>query len=241
MRLDKYLTESLLITRSEAKALIKKKQITVDGIPVKDAGMKINPEKQIVKAGETVCGYEAFHYYMLHKPAGVVTAVTDAKDSTVMDLITEKNRKLFPVGRLDKDTEGLLLITDDGALAHKLLSPRKHVDKCYLARISGAVTSSDIAQFAAGVDIGEEQPTMPAKLDIMEGDDYPPEEYWVKITIQEGKFHQVKRMVKAIGKEVLYLKRLSMGSLMLDKDLEKGSYRPLTSEELAQLQEKTDG
>lgn len=241
MRLDKFLTESLGITRSEAKNLIKKGQIKVDGQTVKDAGMKVDADQNEIKAGDVLCGYEAFHYYMLHKPAGFVTAVTDRRDATVMDLLQEKNKKLFPVGRLDKDTEGLLLITDDGPLAHSLLSPRKHVDKTYLARITEEITPEDIAYFARGVDIGEEKAALPARLEKADPDFAKEGEHYVHITIQEGKFHQVKRMVKAIGKEVLYLKRETMGPLVLDPQLKKGEYRSLYPEEISLLQEKIHG
>ncbi len=232
LRLDKYLSETLGVTRSEARQLLKKGQISVDGATQKDGSVKIDPDENQIVANGKSCVYEEFHYYMLHKPAGVVSAVTDAQDTTVIDLLNEKNKKLFPVGRLDKDTEGLLLITDDGELSHRLLSPKKHVDKCYLAKLTDEISEQDIEAFARGIDIGEKNKTMPAKLERAPG------ENMVYITIQEGKFHQVKRMAHSIGKEVLYLKRLSMGSLVLDEQLEKGQYRPLTKEELERLQEQ---
>lgn len=173
--------------------------------------------------------------YMLNKPAGVISATEDQSCQTVVDLIKDKKRKdLFPVGRLDKDTEGLLLITNDGALAHRLLSPKKHVDKCYFARICGKVTEEDVRSFEKGVNIGsQEQPeiTMPGKLEIITSDDISK----IRLTIQEGKFHQVKRMFQAVGKEVIYLKRLRMGTLILDENLGIGEYRPLTKEELEKL------
>ena len=165
---------------------------------------------------------------MLNKPAGVISATEDRSCQTVVDLIQEKKRKdLFPVGRLDKDTEGLLLITNDGELAHRLLSPKKHVDKCYFARVSGKVTEDDVRSFENGVNIGRlEQPeiTMPGKLEIITSDEISQ----IHLTIQEGKFHQVKRMFRAVGKEVIYLKRLRMGTLVLDENLNIGEYRPLT-------------
>jgi len=177
-------------------------------------------------------GYEAFEYYMLHKPAGVISATTDVKDKTVVDLISDKKRKdLFPVGRLDKDTEGLLLITNDGELAHRLLSPKKHVDKVYYARIDGIVTQEDVEAFRLGVSIGQGEVAKPAVLEILSADAISE----IKVTIQEGKFHQVKRMFHTIGKEVLYLKRLSMGKLVLDDSLPLGAYRKLTREELEEL------
>ena len=170
-------------------------------------------------------------YYMLNKPGGVVSATEDRRDTTVIDLIKDKKRKdLFPVGRLDKDTEGLLLITNDGDLAHRLLAPKKHVDKVYYAKIDGMVTEEDVKRFAEGIDIGaeEEEMTRPAKLDIMKST----EESEIRLTIHEGKFHQVKRMFLAVGKEVTYLKRERMGTLCLDENLKPGEYRLLTEEEI---------
>ena len=166
---------------------------------------------------------------MLHKPAGVSTATEDKKESTVMDILREeKVKNLFPVGRLDKDTEGLLLITDDGELAHNLLSPKKHVDKEYLVKVRDSISEEDCKKLAEGVDIGDEKPTAPAKVERVA-------EKEILLTIREGRFHQVKRMLQAVGNEVLYLKRLSMGSLRLPKDLEKGAYRPLSEEEIYKI------
>ena len=169
---------------------------------------------------------------MLHKPSGVVSATKDKKEKTVLDLIEGQKRKdLFPVGRLDKDTEGLLLITNDGTLAHRLLAPGKHVDKVYYAKIDGKVTKEDVIRFSEGVDIGDEDLTLPAKLEILTS----AEESQILLTIQEGRFHQVKRMFESVGKKVTYLKRMSMGSLILDENLKKGEYRPLTKEEIEKL------
>ena len=163
---------------------------------------------------------------MLNKPAGVISATEDARERTVLDLISERQRKgLFPVGRLDRDTEGLLLITNDGGLAHRLLSPRHHVDKVYYARLDGPVGEAEKALFAQGLKVDETLTALPAELEILE----PATE--VRVTIREGKFHQVKRMFEAVGREVLYLKRLSMGPLALDESLPKGDYRRLTAEE----------
>ena len=171
---------------------------------------------------------------MLNKPAGVVSATEDPRDKTVIDLIEDRRRKdLFPAGRLDKDTEGLLLITNDGALAHDLLSPKKHVDKKYYAKIEGTVTEEDVELFEKGVDIGEKRATLPAVLTILSSG----EESEITLTIREGKFHQVKRMFEAVGKKVTYLKRLSMGSLVLDEKLLPGEYRKLTEQELTQLKQ----
>lgn len=231
MRLDKYLAEMGVGTRQEVKKQIRQGKAAVNGTVVKAADTKIDETSDEV----TICGrnisYVSYEYYMLNKPAGVVSATEDRRDTTVIDLIKEKKRKdLFPVGRLDKDTEGLLLITNDGDLAHRLLAPKKHVDKVYYAKIDGMVTEEDVKRFAEGIDIGaeEEEMTRPAKLDIMKS----AEESEVRLTIHEGKFHQVKRMFLAVGKEVTYLKRERMGTLCLDENLKPGEYRLLTEEEI---------
>lgn len=232
MRLDKYLASVGVGTRSAVKALIRKKTVTVNGVPETSPERRVDSEKdQITCRGETVA-YVEYEYYMLHKPAGVVSAVTDARERTVVDLISSRRRKdLFPVGRLDKDTEGLLLITNDGALCNRLLSPKKHVEKQYFVRVRGRVTENEVERFAEGLFIGDEKPTKPARLEICRAG----EESDILLTITEGRFHQVKRMFQAVGMEVLYLKRLSMGSLRLDPDLAAGEYRPLTEEELRAL------
>lgn len=235
IRLDKYLADMGCGTRQEVKKLIRSGQVSVNGAVVKKPETKVEQTVQEVCLNGEKVGYESFEYYMLNKPAGVISATEDRSCQTVVDLIQEKKRKdLFPVGRLDKDTEGLLLITNDGELAHRLLSPKKHVDKCYFARVSGKVTEDDVRSFENGVNIGSlEQPeiTMPGKLEIITSDEISQ----IHLTIQEGKFHQVKRMFRAVGKEVIYLKRLRMGTLVLDKNLSIGEYRPLTKEELEKL------
>lgn len=234
MRLDKYLANMGVGTRSEVKKYIRQGRILVNGEPVKSAEMKIQEDADEVSFDGRAVSYVSYEYYMLNKPAGVVSATEDAREQTVIDLIQDKKRKdLFPVGRLDKDTEGLLLITNDGKLAHQLLSPKKHVDKVYYARIQGKVTDEDVRRFAEGVDIGvgEEEWTRPGKLEIINSD----EESEIRLTIQEGKYHQVKRMFQAVDKEVIYLKRESMGSLRLDERLNTGEYRPLTEEELRNI------
>lgn len=235
IRLDKYLADMGCGTRQEVKKLIRSGQVSVDGTVVKKPETKVEQTVQEVCLNGEKVGYESFEYYMLNKPAGVISATEDRSCQTVVDLIKEKKRKdLFPVGRLDKDTEGLLLITNDGELAHRLLSPKKHVDKCYFARVSGKVTENDVRSFENGVNIGSlEQPeiTMPGKLEIIISDEISQ----IRLTIQEGKFHQVKRMFQAVGKEVIYLKRLRMGTLVLDENLSIGEYRPLTKEELEKL------
>lgn len=232
IRLDKYLADMGVGTRSEVKNHIRKGLVTVDGNPARKPEEKIEPGRQEVRVNGTPVSYAEFEYYMLNKPAGVVSATKDKRERTVLDLLTDKKRKdLFPVGRLDKDTEGLLLITNDGELSHRLLSPARHVDKTYYARIQGRVTEADVLAFAEGLDIGDEKPTRPARLEILCVADISE----IEVTIQEGRYHQVKRMFEAVDKRVIYLKRLTMGSLVLDSGLPAGEYRELTKEELEKL------
>ena len=231
IRLDKYLADMGCGTRSQVKQEISKGRVTVNGTTVKRPEYKVDSASdQVCLAGEPV-SYAKFEYYMLNKPAGVVSATKDPVEKTVLDLIDSRRADLFPAGRLDKDTEGLLLITNDGELAHRLLSPKKHVDKVYYACIEGRVTDEDVALFDAGLDIGDDKPTLPAVLEIIRSD----EKSEILLTIKEGRFHQVKRMFHAAGKEVLYLKRLQMGSLKLDERLSPGEYRELTEEEVNAL------
>ena len=233
MRLDKYLCETGFGTRSQVKDLLKKGQVMVNGEVVKKPELKINETTdQILCQGEKA-SYQKNIYLMLHKPAGVVSATEDNREKTVLDLVRPEDRKngLFPVGRLDKDTEGLLLLTDDGELAHRLLSPKKHVDKTYYAKIDGQVTEEHVKQFREGLDIGDEKKTLPAVLTILLSG--PVSE--IEVTIHEGRFHQIKRMFEAVGCKVTYLKRLSMGSLVLDETLPPEEYRPLTESELEGL------
>lgn len=233
LRLDKYLADMQVGTRTEVKQLIKKGQVSVDGEIAKKPEQKIDSSQaQVIVQGERV-GYTEMEYWMLHKPGGYVSATVDKKEKTVLELLKDSKRKdLFPVGRLDKDTEGLLFLTNDGELAHQLLSPKKHVDKTYYAKIDGVVTEEHVKVFAEGLDIGEKSKTMPAKLEILSVKGQISE---IKVTIQEGKFHQVKRMFEAIGTKVTYLKRLSMGTLVLDEKLPLGEARLLTEEEIAAL------
>lgn len=232
IRLDKYLADMGIGTRTEVKKYIRQGKVKVDGMTVKSPESKIDESRQEILYLEKPVHYEEFEYYMLNKPAGVVSAVTDKTEKTVIDLITDKKRKdLFPVGRLDKDTEGLLLVTNDGELAHRLLAPKKHVDKVYYAKVRGAVTEDDVKIFAEGVSIGQGETAKPAYLKILKTGDVSE----IELTIQEGKFHQVKRMFASVDKEVIYLQRLSMGTLVLDSNLPLGAYRPLTKEELDQL------
>ncbi|HWK23758.1 MAG TPA: pseudouridine synthase [Ureibacillus sp.] len=230
MRLDKLLANMGYGTRKEVKQLLKQKGVTVDGEVVKDSSMHVNPDSQEVSVfGERV-QYTEFLYLMMNKPPGVISATEDNFDRTVIDLLDPlaQHFKPFPVGRLDKDTEGLLLITNDGQLAHNLLSPKKHVPKTYYAKIDGEVTQSDIEAFQRGVELDDGYVTKPGELIILSSGSKSE----IELTIQEGKFHQVKRMFESVGKKVTYLKRLSMGSLRLDESLNLGDYRELTVEEL---------
>lgn len=232
LRLDKFLVEMKKGSRSEVKKLIKSGRVTVDGRTVREQEQKFDPERaQISLDGQTV-SYASFEYFMLNKPQGVVSATEDRRFQTVVDLIGDARRKdLFPAGRLDIDTEGLLLITNDGQLAHQLLSPKKHVDKVYFARVEGILPSDVKEQFAKGLTLDGEVKTLPAQLELLK--EGPVSE--VRLTIHEGKFHQVKRMFEAVGCRVIYLKRLSMGSLVLDETLAPGEYRRLTDDELRAL------
>ena len=235
MRLDKYLSDMGAGTRSELKKEIRKSGAVVDGTIVKDPGFSVSESSAVVFRGSEVA-YEEYVYYMLNKPAGIISASEDGREETVVDLISEpKRRDLFPVGRLDRDTEGLLLITNDGALSHRLLSPKHHVDKVYYVKVSGILTESDAELFRDGLVLTDGLECLPADLEILSvsDDDYVSE---AEITIREGKFHQVKRMFASIGSEVIYLKRLSMGPISLDPDLAPGEYRRLTTEELTALE-----
>jgi len=238
-RLDKILAHSGFGTRSEIKLLVKRKVVTVNGDTVKDSGLQVNPTvDQILVDGEAVF-FQAQTYLMMNKPQGVISATEDSRERTVLDLLNPPfdHLELFPVGRLDKDTEGLLLLTNDGKLAHNLLSPKKHVAKTYYAEVTGVVDQADQDAFSQGVELEDGYVTMPAKLVILvTGDPALSKESKIELTIMEGKFHQVKRMFIAVGKKVTFLKRVSMGTLMLDEYLAPGEYRELTEAELQQLQ-----
>lgn len=232
IRLDKYLADMGCGTRSQVKREIAGGSVMVNGVPARRPEDKIDTEKDSVVFRGSPVGYVEYEYFMLNKPAGVVSATEDRKERTVLDLIDARQRKdLFPVGRLDKDTEGLLLITNDGEMAHRLLSPKKHVDKVYYARVAGRITEEHVKLFAEGVDIGDEKPTLPAELTVLSSGEISE----IELVIREGRFHQVKRMFQAAGGEVIYLKRLRMGSLVLDGELEPGEYRKLTEEEVRAL------
>ena len=237
VRLDKFLADAGAGTRSEVKKFIQKGKVQVNGVPAKKSEIKVSEEDEVVLDGNRISQAPEFVYYLLHKPAGYVSATEDKRDKTLMELVAADRKGLFPGGRLDKDTEGLLLITDDGALAHELLSPKKHVDKVYFAKVSGSFTDEEVKKFQEGLDIGNGERSKEADLEILTAGEDQSE---VLITITEGKFHQVKRMVKAVGSEVLYLKRLSMGSLKLDEKLELGMYRRLSETELQELKEHTN-
>ena len=236
VRLDKYLADAGVGTRREVKREVQKGKVQVNGTVAKDPGQKIDPLLDVVKYGEEVLRVSEFEYYLLHKPSGCVSATEDSRQKTVMEYVPSSRRDLFPVGRLDKDTEGLLLITNDGKLAHGLLSPARHVEKTYYAEVRGRMTQEEVQKFQEGLDIGEKKLTLPAVLNILDvcaGDDQ--EISRVEITIREGKFHQIKRMVQAVGKEVVYLRRISMGPLRLDENLKRGECRPLRKEEIEKL------
>lgn len=229
-RLDKLLAGTGKWSRREVKALVRQGLVRVDGRLAASAEDKLDPAAAIVTvAGETI-SLRRFTYVMLHKPAGVLTATEDRKQPTVLDLLPPELRRigLAPVGRLDKDTEGLLLLTNDGELAHRLLSPKYHVDKRYLARVDGELSAADTEAFARGMTLGDGLECLPAGLEVL------PDRVCI-VTLREGKFHQVKRMLAARGAPVLYLKRLSMGPLTLDDSLAAGAYRLLRAEEISAL------
>lgn len=231
MRLDKFLCEMNIGTRSQVKDYIKHGDVTVNSCIVKTPDMKIDEHNDKISFRGRELTFEKHAYYMLNKPAGVVSATKDNTADTVLSLIDDNTRKdLFPVGRLDKDTEGLLIITNDGELAHRLLSPRKHVDKTYLVKTATPVSQDDAERLEAGIDIGDDKPTAPAKVEILSGDH-------ILLTIHEGRFHQVKRMLHAVGNEVIFLKRISFGKLALDENLKPGDSRRLTDREVELLHE----
>jgi len=234
MRLDKLLSTIGYGSRKEVKGLLKTGAVKVDGSAVKDAKVHVNPDEQEITVHGEGVSYREFVYFMLHKPQGVISATEDSLHETVLDLLELDDAVYdpFPVGRLDKDTEGLLLLTNDGQLAHQLLSPKKHVPKTYFAKINAPVTEEDAEAFRQGVTLDDGYVTKSAELKILTSG----VESEIELTIVEGKFHQVKRMFEARGKKVTYLKRLSMGALLLDESLDLGEYRELTEEELALLQ-----
>ena len=229
-RLDKLLAGTGKWSRREVKALVRQGLVRVDGRLAASAEDKLDPAAAIITVADETISLCRFTYVMLHKPAGVLTATEDRKQPTVLDLLPPELRRigLAPVGRLDKDTEGLLLLTNDGELAHRLLSPKYHVDKRYLARVDGELSAADAEAFARGMTLGDGLECLPAGLEVL------PDRVCI-VTLREGKFHQVKRMLAARGAPVLYLKRLSMGPLTLDDSLAAGAYRLLRAEEISAL------
>lgn len=234
LRLDKYLANMSVGTRSEVKKYIKKGFVQLNGEVASSGEVKVNILEDVVTFNGSPVAYVDVEYYMLNKPQGIITATRDNRQATVLDLLDDAKRSdLFPVGRLDKDTEGLLLITNDGALAHALLSPKKHISKIYYARIEGPVTADHVHRFKEGLVIDNDLTAMPANLTVIYSGDISE----IQVEIFEGKFHQVKRMFETVGKKVLYLKRISMGNLQLDEQLSPGEYRPLTPEEITKLRQ----
>ncbi len=252
LRLDKYLADVGIGSRSEVKRFLKQGLVSVNGQITKDSSIKVNPETDKVSYKGQELTYQEFRYYMLNKPAGCVSATKDGLSPTVIEFLKdEPTRDLFPVGRLDKDTEGLLLITNDGMLAHNLLSPKKHVDKTYIAFVDRLLSQEEIKLFKSGLDIGDETPTLPAEI-------YEASEEQISVNlknasvsqeslvfsaayfviIKEGRYHQIKRMFEHFKSNVIYLKRLTMGNLQLDSQLIPGSYRPITLEEIQSLKQE---
>lgn len=227
IRLDKYLADMGVGTRTEVKNLIKKGKVLVNDQVIREPSYKVSDSDKVNSEGLDI-SYECYEYLMLNKPAGAVTATQDKKDKTVMDYIVSKRHDLFPVGRLDKDTEGLLIITNDGDMAHSLLTPKKHVAKTYYVELEKDILEEYTREFENGLVLRDGTNTKPAILETIDSKR-------VYLTIYEGKFHQVKRMFEAVDNKVVYLKRMSMGSLKLDKELKLGEFRPLTKEEIDNL------
>jgi len=237
MRLDKFLVACAVGSRTEVKNFLKAGRVMVNGKKEKSAKLQINEETDEIRFDSQKLDYEEFVYYMMNKPQGVISATEDPKHKTVLDLLDDyaRAKEVFPVGRLDIDTHGLLLLTNDGKLAHALLSPKRHVDKTYLARINGVMTDADVETFAQGIPL-KDFTCQPAKLELV-SIDTEKEQSLIRVTIAEGKFHQIKRMVAYCGKEVVDLQRLTMGTLTLDENLKRGEWRRLTKEELEALLE----
>ena len=230
LRLDKFLADAGIGSRSQVKQYLKTGQITVNGTVIKTGNIKILPDTALTLYQGNPVVREPHVYYMLNKPAGYVSAVKDDRFPTVISLINDPSHPdLFPVGRLDKDTEGLLLITNDGALAHRLLSPKKHVDKTYYTEFRGNLPEDAATQFQQGIDIGDKKPTMPALLQTLS-------ESSALLTIQEGRFHQVKRMFQAVCNKITELERIRFANIPLDQNLARGAWRELSKEETERLE-----
>ena len=236
MRIDKLLSNIGCGSRAEIKKYCRYGIITVNGEVVNNPGLQVDPDNDIVVFDGEEVSYREFVYIMLNKPDGYISATYDKHDPIVLDLIDPIYNAFepFPVGRLDKDTEGLLILTNDGKLSHRVLSPKKHVPKTYYAKVEGLVTENDVKAFEKGVTLDDGYETMPAQLKILNSS----EESEIELTIHEGKFHQVKRMFESVGKKVVYLKRISMGKLLLDENLALGEYRELTEDEIKLLEER---
>ncbi|EOD01601.1 pseudouridine synthase [Caldisalinibacter kiritimatiensis] len=234
-RLDKILSNMGYGSRKEIKSIIKDGRVKVDGITINSNKIKVDPYKAEIEIDGEIVRYREYIYIMMNKPNGVVSSTDDPLNKTVIDIIEGKYRIFnpFPIGRLDKDTEGLLVISNDGKLAHQLLSPKKHVDKTYYVEVEGMVEDNHIREFEKGIELEDGYKTMPAELEILSSGPISK----VNLTIKEGKYHQVKRMFKALGMKVVYLKRISMGKLRLDETLELGEYRELTDDELELLKD----
>lgn len=244
IRLDKYLSDHTEWTRSQIKKKVASGLVKVQDAVIKDAGYKVSADDVIEMEGQQICGQQ-YQYLLFHKPAGIVSATEDTREETVLDAVRRGGfagegevpflaKDLFPMGRLDKDTEGLLILTNDGAMAHRLLSPKFHVEKTYLVQLNIPVSEEDVIRMKEGVDIGEKRLTKPAEMKILA-------EKECLLTITEGKFHQVKRMFHQLGKEVVYLKRVEMAGIRLEDSLEKGKWRQLTEKEIEKLKEQADG
>ena len=232
MRLDKFLKECNVCSRSESKQILKKGLIKINGNIVKDASYKLDENKDVVTYNDRVIEYQEFVYIMLNKPAGVISATEDSKETTVIDLVSEyAHKEVFPFGRLDKDSVGLLILSNDGKLAHELLSPKKHVSKVYYLKIKGRLDESDVEDFKNGITLEDGYVTKEGKLEIIKSDEISE----CLATISEGKFHQLKRMFIALDKEVVFLKRIKFKDIELDESLKEGEYRLLTKEEIDSL------
>ena len=234
-RIDKLLASTGRWSRREVKQLVKEGRVLADSVPANTADQKIDPETVTLQVDGEVVTILKYTYIMMNKPAGVLSATEDPRQKTVLDLLPPElqRQNLFPVGRLDKDSQGLLLLTNDGDLAHRLLSPKKHVDKVYYIRTEAPLTHEDQAAFSEGITLADGTVCLPAKLELLNGGDE------ALVTLHEGKFHQIKRMIASRGTAVCQLKRLSMGTLVLDQDLEEGEFRILTGEEVSKIGGKT--
>lgn len=237
MRIDKWLSNTGFGSRKEVKQLLKSGAVTLNGTVIKDPKTQANPDKDLVVVHGKEVIYKEFIYLMMNKPQGVISATEDSRHETVIDLLELEDQGFepFPVGRLDKDTEGLLILTNDGQLAHSLLSPKKHVPKTYFAKINGSIPEHTYEKFKEGIVLDDGYHTQPAKLRIVQNS---MDESEIYLTITEGKFHQVKRMFEAVDRKVTYLQRVQMGNLKLDETLPLGTYRELTDEELSLLSER---